>query len=164
MVSIIAGTSIGGGFLALPFATAPAGFAPSAVGLFASWLFLLSCGLAFAEATVARMDAARLESQAERLAFAEELAGGRSSGIAQGRIGEDDDGDEAVAALVRAAAAGKGDEVDGGDEVDDGEEVSDVSVFSVAQDAGGNVFGFFAGLLFTVRCLATLGAQDSKAG
>ena len=52
------------------------------------------------------------------------------------------------------AAAGKGDE----------EGVLDVSVFSVAQDAGGNAFGFFAGLLFTVRCLATLGAQDSKAG
>ena len=54
-VSIIAGTSIGGGFLALPYATSPAGFVPSVAGLTVSWVFLLGCGLAFADVTVARL-------------------------------------------------------------------------------------------------------------
>lgn len=39
--AIIAGTTIGGGFLALPSATAPAGMLPSAFALGLSWLYLL---------------------------------------------------------------------------------------------------------------------------
>ena len=113
-IAIIAGTSIGGGFLALPFATAPAGFVPSAVGLLASWFFLVSCGLAFAEATVTKMD---INHSAAML---------------------DPEGDADIN--------------------------SDVSVFSVAQDAGGTAFGGLAAVLFAVRSLATISAQDSKAG
>lgn len=50
---LIAGTTIGGGFLALPRATSPGGFLPSAVGLVASWLYLLSAATALADATIA---------------------------------------------------------------------------------------------------------------
>ena len=39
--ALIAGTTIGGGFLALPSATAPLGAAPSVLGLSGVWLFLL---------------------------------------------------------------------------------------------------------------------------
>lgn len=49
---LIAGTTIGGGFLALPRATAPAGFLPSTLGLVLSWLYLLSSALALADATI----------------------------------------------------------------------------------------------------------------
>lgn len=49
---LISGTAIGGGFLALPKATAPAGFMPSTLGLLFCWLYLLSSALALAEATV----------------------------------------------------------------------------------------------------------------
>lgn len=38
--ALVAGTAIGGGFLALPYTTAPAGFLPSSVALCGSWLFL----------------------------------------------------------------------------------------------------------------------------
>ena len=39
---LIAGTTVGGGFLALPVAVAPIGFAPAAVTLFAVWAFFLA--------------------------------------------------------------------------------------------------------------------------
>ena len=39
--ALIAGTTIGGGFLALPRATAPAGALPSTIALVSCWLFLL---------------------------------------------------------------------------------------------------------------------------
>mmetsp|Transcript_24551 Transcript_24551/g.41609 ORF Transcript_24551/g.41609 Transcript_24551/m.41609 type:complete len:376 (-) Transcript_24551:537-1664(-) len=103
-ISIIAGTSIGGGFLALPFATAPAGFVPSSIGLVACWFFLVGCGLTFAEVTIARLASEKDPASAN------------------------------------------------------------ISVLSVAESAGGQAFGLLAGLLFAVRCLCTLGAQDSKAG
>lgn len=48
--ALIAGTTIGGGFLALPAATAPGGFLPSALGLVAVWTYLLGCSLSFANA------------------------------------------------------------------------------------------------------------------
>ena len=47
--SIIAGTAIGGGFLALPSVTAPIGYLPAAVGLIAAWSFLLLSATAFIE-------------------------------------------------------------------------------------------------------------------
>lgn len=56
---LIAGTTIGGGFLALPRATAPAGFLPSVVGLVASWLFLLSSSLSLVDATILTTNAKR---------------------------------------------------------------------------------------------------------
>lgn len=48
--ALIAGTTIGGGFLALPAATAPCGFFPSALGLVGVWTYLLGCSLSFANA------------------------------------------------------------------------------------------------------------------
>ena len=48
--ALIAGTTIGGGFLALPAATAPCGFFPSAFGLVGVWTYLLGCSLSFANA------------------------------------------------------------------------------------------------------------------
>lgn len=46
--ALIAGTTIGGGFLALPAATSPCGALPAALGLVAVWLFLLGTALSFA--------------------------------------------------------------------------------------------------------------------
>ena len=49
---LIAGTTIGGGFLALPRATAPAGFFPSTLGLVLCWFYLMSSAFALADATI----------------------------------------------------------------------------------------------------------------
>lgn len=48
--ALIAGTTIGGGFLALPTATAPCGAIPAAVGLILVWIFLLSGALSLSNA------------------------------------------------------------------------------------------------------------------
>ena len=48
--ALIAGTTIGGGFLALPSATAPCGAAPAAVGLLGVWCYLLGGALSLSEA------------------------------------------------------------------------------------------------------------------
>ena len=48
--ALIAGTTIGGGFLALPTATAPCGAAPAALGLICVWLFLLGGALSLSNA------------------------------------------------------------------------------------------------------------------
>ena len=126
--SIIAGTSIGGGFLALPFATAPAGFAPSALALCASWVFLVSCGLALTEVTLARMQKLELEPT-ETTSYWPPTT---------------------YAFHVYKAA--------------EENENQEVSVFSVAEEAGGKSLALAAGLLFSLRCLFTLSAQASKAG
>lgn len=49
-VSIITGTAIGGGFLALPSLTTPIGYVPAVCGLVASWAFLWCGSCAFCEA------------------------------------------------------------------------------------------------------------------
>lgn len=49
-ISIIAGTAIGGGFLALPSVTAPIGYGPTFLGLILSWMFLTFSSHAFIEA------------------------------------------------------------------------------------------------------------------
>lgn len=49
-VSIIAGTAIGGGFLALPSVTAPMGVRPAVVLMLLVWAFLAVTGIAYAEA------------------------------------------------------------------------------------------------------------------
>lgn len=46
---LVAGTSIGGGMLAMPVLTAQAGFAPSLVVYLACWIFMASTGLLFLE-------------------------------------------------------------------------------------------------------------------
>lgn len=51
-IAIIAGTAIGGGFLALPTVTAPIGFLPSTAGLFAVWVLLVLTGITYAEACI----------------------------------------------------------------------------------------------------------------
>jgi amino acid permease len=48
--ALIAGTTIGGGFLALPAATSTCGAAPAAVGLVGVWLFLLGGALSLSNA------------------------------------------------------------------------------------------------------------------
>mmetsp|Transcript_505 Transcript_505/g.756 ORF Transcript_505/g.756 Transcript_505/m.756 type:complete len:249 (+) Transcript_505:78-824(+) len=49
-VSIIAGTAIGGGFLALPSVTNPIGYLPSVLGLVLIWSYLVLSSTAFVEA------------------------------------------------------------------------------------------------------------------
>ena len=51
--ALIAGTTVGGGFLALPAATAPCGAGPAALGLLGTWLFLLGCALSLSNAIFA---------------------------------------------------------------------------------------------------------------
>jgi len=84
-VTILAGTSIGGGFLALPYATAPPGLLPSAVGMVVCWMFLLVCGLSLADATLARMRAETnpaLWSQVSVLSVARSAGGSALGNIA----------------------------------------------------------------------------------
>lgn len=47
--ALCAGTSIGGGFLALPSVSAPMGFLPAAVAMVSMWLLLLVAAFAYAE-------------------------------------------------------------------------------------------------------------------
>eukprot|EP01038_Epipyxis_sp_PR26KG_P008744 gene8744-11816_t len=47
--ALVAGTTIGGGFLAIPHVTAPLGFIPSTIALTYSWLFLLLSSFAFVD-------------------------------------------------------------------------------------------------------------------
>lgn len=51
-ISLIAGTTIGAGILALPAATLPAGLIPSSLVMIATWLYMVISGLLFAEANV----------------------------------------------------------------------------------------------------------------
>ena len=49
-ISLIAGTTIGGGFLALPAVTAPVGAFPACACLFACWAYLTGCALSLSSA------------------------------------------------------------------------------------------------------------------
>lgn len=60
--AIIAGTAIGGGFLALPSVTTPIGYLPTALGLSAAWIFLLFSAFSFVESAGLVAD---LRSQSE---------------------------------------------------------------------------------------------------
>lgn len=51
-VTLVAGTTIGAGILALPLVTMPAGLLPSTVLMVASWLYMLISGLLIAEANL----------------------------------------------------------------------------------------------------------------
>lgn len=53
--ALIAGTTIGAGILALPTATAPAGFLPSSFALSVAWMYMAISGLLIAELSINRM-------------------------------------------------------------------------------------------------------------
>jgi tyrosine-specific transport protein len=63
---LVAGTSIGGGMLALPVLTSLGGFAPSLVIYFFCWLFMASTGLLFLEISLWMPEEANIVSMAER--------------------------------------------------------------------------------------------------
>jgi tyrosine-specific transport protein len=48
-IALVTGTTVGAGVLALPSSTAAAGFGPSTLALLATWAFMASTGLLFAE-------------------------------------------------------------------------------------------------------------------
>ncbi|CAE8630845.1 unnamed protein product [Polarella glacialis] len=50
---LVTGTAIGGGFLALPHAVAPAGFVPSVISMLGAWLFLLAQSYLAADLVIA---------------------------------------------------------------------------------------------------------------
>jgi len=51
-IALVAGTTVGAGIIALPAKTLAAGFVPSAVALFGSWLYMASTGLLIAEVNI----------------------------------------------------------------------------------------------------------------
>jgi tyrosine-specific transport protein len=53
--SLVAGTTVGAGILALPSATAAAGFLPSAAALIVAWVYMTMSGLLVAELTLNRI-------------------------------------------------------------------------------------------------------------
>ncbi len=63
---LVAGTSIGGGMLALPVLTSQAGFMPSLVVYFFCWLFMASTGLLFLEISQWMEGESNIISMAER--------------------------------------------------------------------------------------------------
>lgn len=63
---LVAGTSIGGGMLALPVLTSLAGFMPSIVVYLLCWLFMASTGLLFLEVSQWMKGEANIVSMAER--------------------------------------------------------------------------------------------------
>lgn len=66
---LVAGTSIGGGVLALPVLTAMAGFVPSIVLYFICWLFMASTGLLFLEISQWMKEEANIISMAQLTLF-----------------------------------------------------------------------------------------------
>lgn len=65
-ILLVAGTSIGGGMLALPVLTSPAGFWPSLVIYFLCWLFMASTGLLFLEICLWSKRETNIVSMAEK--------------------------------------------------------------------------------------------------
>lgn len=75
---LVAGTSIGGGMLALPVLTGQAGFAPSLMIYIACWLFMMSTGLLFLEISL------WMEPDANILTMAEKTLGKFGKAVAWG--------------------------------------------------------------------------------
>lgn len=63
---LVAGTTIGGGMLALPVLTSPGGFIPSLCLYAACWLFMTLTGLLFLELSLQMEDGVNIVSMAER--------------------------------------------------------------------------------------------------
>jgi tyrosine-specific transport protein len=64
---LVSGTCIGGGMLALPVITAPAGFFPSLVLMGACWVFMTLTGLLLIEANLWMEEGAHITTMASRL-------------------------------------------------------------------------------------------------
>jgi tyrosine-specific transport protein len=79
--ALILGTAIGGGFLALPYTTVPAGCAPSTAVLFICWAWLLTQSLVVAELV---MEASYEGDPRETASFA--TLGNRAFGEAGGKV------------------------------------------------------------------------------
>ena len=62
--AIIAGTAVGGGFLALPSVTSPIGYLPTVVGLISACVFLVVAAIAFVETAALQSDLVAAESNA----------------------------------------------------------------------------------------------------
>ncbi|KAG8466851.1 hypothetical protein KFE25_008230 [Diacronema lutheri] len=80
--ALIAGTTVGAGALALPGATAPCGFVPSAAALVVGWALMASSGLLVAEVTAAA--ARETSSPGVGLLAATELTLGSRAGAVAG--------------------------------------------------------------------------------
>jgi len=65
-VLLVAGTSVGGGMLALPVLTSLGGFIPSLVVYFFCWLFMASTGLLFLEIALSMDEGANIISMSEK--------------------------------------------------------------------------------------------------
>lgn len=63
---LVAGTTIGGGMLALPVLTSPGGFLPAIVIYLACWLFMTTTGLLFLELALHMEEGANIVTMAER--------------------------------------------------------------------------------------------------
>lgn len=63
---LVAGTTIGGGMLALPVLTSPGGFTPSLVLYVVCWLFMTLTGLLFLELSLQMEEGANIVTMAER--------------------------------------------------------------------------------------------------
>lgn len=92
-VSIIAGTAIGGGFLALPSVTSPLGYGPASLGLILAWTFLLLSATAFIEAAGLVADVRNMENGVDDV-------GGVSTGT---DIAVAQEGATSVATVIRYA-------------------------------------------------------------
>src|SRR5262245_20149803 len=72
---IVTGTSVGGGMLALPVVTSPAGFWPSVAVLILCWAFMTITGLLFAELSF------WLKQEANILSMARQTLGKRGAAV-----------------------------------------------------------------------------------
>jgi len=64
--ALIAGTTIGGGFLALPTATAPCGALPSTIGLIGVWFFLLGGALSLSNSIFLQKEQHNIDGYREK--------------------------------------------------------------------------------------------------
>eukprot|EP00438_Fugacium_kawagutii_P011537 Skav230145 [mRNA] locus=scaffold1301:214072:214386:- [translate_table: standard] len=65
-VAVIAGSALGGGFLALPLVTAPLGLTPSLVGLGIAWAFIAALCTVYAEVSAQTLQDKAAEAVADR--------------------------------------------------------------------------------------------------
>ena len=135
--ALIAGTTIGGGFLALPSATAPAGFFAASTGLIASWAYLLACALSLTE-TIFMIKGIKDKEWSVNSKQAELEERDSDSTVSSEDSNEDSPVQE--------------------------QEMRRLSMFSIVKKCLGSAAGTAAGGVFLVLMMATLVAQLSKVG